>query len=86
MAALQKLLYGNPAAVVLPHLAVAHLLGLPKEHMGVLEHILKEFKRVFPAELPEHVPPDRGLGIVRGIPIKPVTEPIFRKMYRYSPR
>ena len=56
MAALQELLYGNPD---LPDGAVPHLLGLPEEQRGVLEHILKEFKSVFPAELPKHIPPDR---------------------------
>ena len=41
--------------------AVLHLLGLPKEQRGVIEHLLKEFKGVFPAKLPKHVLPDRGL-------------------------
>ena len=83
MAALQELLYGNPD---LPDGAVPHLLGLPEEQRGVLEHILKEFKSVFPAELPKHVPPDRGLGDMHEICIKPGTEPIARKMYCHSPK
>ena len=45
-----------------------------------MEHLLKEFKGVFPAELPKHVPPDRGLGDVHEIPIKPDTKAIARKM------
>ena len=70
----------------LPDGAVPHLLGLPKEQRGVLDHLLKEFKGVFPAELPKYVPPDRGLGDVHEIPVKPGTEPIARKMYRQSPK
>ena len=56
VAALQEFLYGN---LDLPNGAVAHLLGLPKEQRGVLDHLLKEFKGVFPAELPKYLPPDR---------------------------
>ena len=63
-----------------------HLLGLPKEQRGVLDHLLKEFKGVLPAELPKYVPPDRGLGDVQEIPVKPGTEPIARKMYCHSPK
>ena len=81
MVALQELLYANPD---LPDGAVPCLLDFPEEQRGVLEHILKEFKSVFPAELPKHVPPDRGLGYVHDIPIKPGTEPIARKMHRHS--
>ena len=66
--------------------AVPHLLGLPKEQRGVLDHLLKEFKGVFPAELPKYVPPDRGLGDVHEIPVKPGTEPIARKIYCHSPK
>ena len=81
--ALQELLYGNPD---LPDGVVPHLLGLPKEQRGVLDHLLKEFKGVFPAELPKYVPPDRGLGDVHEIPVNPGTEPIARKFYSYSPK
>ena len=77
------MLYGNPD---LPDGAVPHLLGLPGEQRGVLKHILKEFKSVFPAELLKHVPPERGLWDVHEIPIYPVTEPIGRNMYRPSPK
>ena len=80
--ALQELLYGNQD---LPEGAVPHLLGLFKEQRGVMEHLLKEFKVVFPAELPKYAPLDRGLGDVHEIPIKPGTEPIARKMYCHSP-
>ena len=59
--ALQELLYGDPE---LPDGAVPHLLVLLKEQRGVMEHLLKDFKGVFPAELPKYVPPDRGLGDV----------------------
>ena len=83
MAALQELLYGDPA---LPEGAVPHLLGLLKEQRGVLDHLLKEFKGVFPSELLKTVPADRGLGDVHEIPVKPSTEPIARKMYRHSPK
>ena len=79
--ALQKLLYGNPD---LPDGAVLHLLGISEEQRGVLKHILKEFKSVFPAELPKKVTPDRGLGDMHEIPVRPGTEPIARKLYRYS--
>ena len=82
MAALQELFYGNPD---LPDGAAPHLLGLPEEQRGVLEYMLKEFESVFPAELPKHVSPDRGLGDVHGIPVMPGTEPIARNMYRHSP-
>ena len=68
----------------LPDGAVPHLLGLPQERRGVLEHILKEFNSVFIAELPKHVPPDRGLAAVHEIPIMLATEPIARKMYCHS--
>ena len=81
--ALKELLHNN---LDLPNGAVPHLLGLPKEQRGVLEHILNEFKSVFPAELPKHVPIDRELGDVHEIPIKSGTEPIARKMYRHSPK
>ena len=81
MAALQELLYGNPNLL---DGAVPHLLGLPEEQRGVLEHILKELKTVFPADLPKHVPPNRGPGDVHEIPSKPVIEPIARKIYCYS--
>ena len=67
VAALQELLYGNSD---LPDSALPYLQSLPEEQRGVLEHILKEFKSVFPAELPKHVPPDRGLGDVHGNPIQ----------------
>ena len=50
--ALQELLYGDPD---LPDYAVPHLLVLPKEQREVLDHLLKEFKGVFPAELPKSV-------------------------------
>ena len=76
-------MYGDPD---LPDGAVSHLLGLPKEQRGALDHLLKEFKGVFPAELPKYVPPDRGLGDVHEIPVKRVTEPIARKMDRHSPK
>ena len=52
----------------------------------MLDHLLKEFKGVFPAELLKNVPPNRGLGDVHEIPVKPGTEPIARKMYRHSPK
>ena len=81
VAALHELLYGEPD---LPDGATPHLLGLPKEQRGVLDHLLKAFKGVFTAELPKYVPPDRGLGDVHEIPVKPGTEPIARKMYRHS--
>ena len=83
VAALQELLYGDPD---LPDGAVPHLLGLPKKQRGVLDHLLKELKGVFAAELPKYVPPDRGLGDVHEIAVKPGTEPIARKMYRHSPK
>ena len=51
-----------------------------------MKRILKEFKSIFPAELPKHAPPDRGLGDVHEIPIKPGTEHIARIMYRYNPK
>ena len=66
-----SLLYGNSDQ---PDGAVPYLLGLPKEHRGVLDHLLKEFKGVFLAELPKYIPPDRGLGNVHEIPVKPGTE------------
>ena len=78
---LQELFHGKPD---LPDSAVPHLLGLPEEQRGVLEHILKEFKSLFP-ELPKHIPPDRGLGDVHEIPIKPGTESIARNMYCNNP-
>ena len=83
MTALKKLFYGNHD---LPDGAVPHLLGLPEEQRVVLEHILKEFNSVFPAELPKHVPLDRGLGDVHEVPIKPGTEPIVWKMYHHNPK
>ena len=83
VAALQELLYGYPD---LPDYVVPHLLGLPEEQRRVLEHVLKKFKSLFLAELPKHILPDRGLGDVQEIPIKPGTEPITRKMYRQSPK
>ena len=52
----------------------------------MLEHLLKEFKGVFPSELPKYVPPDRGLGDVHEIPVKSGTELIAKKMYRHSPK
>ena len=48
----------------------------------MLDHLLKEFKGVFPAELPKHVTPDRGLGDVHEITVKPGTEYIARKYQR----
>ena len=81
MAALQELLYGKPDLL---DGAVPHLLGLPEEQRGVMEHILKELKSMFQAELPKHVPPDRRLGDVHEMSIKPDTEPIARKMYCHS--
>ena len=83
VAALQELLYGDPD---LPDSAVPHLLGLPKEQRRVLDHLFKEFKDVFPAELPKYIPPDRGLGDVHEIPVKSGTEPIARKMYHHNPK
>ena len=77
----------------MPDGAVPHLLGFPKDQRGVVEHLLKEFKGVFPAELLKHVPPDWdmleqlwGLGDVHEIPIKPGAEPIAKKMYCHSPK
>ena len=52
----------------------------------MLNQLLKESKGVFAAELSKYVPPDRGLGDVHEIPVKPGTEPIARKMYRHSPK
>ena len=83
VAALLELLYGHPDLL---DGAVLHLLGLPQEQRGELDHLLKEFKGVFPAELPKYVPPDRGLGDVHEIPVKPGPEPIARKMYCHSPK
>ena len=54
--ALQEVVYGDPG---LPDGAVPHLLGLPKEQRGVLDHLFKEFKGVFSAELPKLIPPHR---------------------------
>ena len=50
------------------------------------DHLLKEFKGLFPAELPNYVSPDRGLGDLHAIPVNPGTEPISRKMYCHSPK
>ena len=80
---LQELLYGD---LELPDGAVPHLLGLPKEQRGVIEHLLKEFKGAFPPDLSKHVTPDRGLGDVHESPIKSSTEPTARKIYRHSPK
>ena len=74
---------GTPA---LPEGAVPHLLGLPEEQRGVLDHLSKKFKGVFPPDLPKTALPDRGLGDVHEIPVKPCTEPIARKMYHHSPK
>ena len=49
------ILYGD---LDLPDGAVPHILGFTKEQRGVLDHLLKEFKGVFPAELPKHILPD----------------------------
>ena len=83
VAALQELFYGHSD---LPDCAVPHLFGLPKEQRGVLDHLLKTLKGVFPAELSKYVPPDRGLWDVHELPVKPSTEPIARKMYHHSPK
>ena len=72
VAALQELLYSD---LELPDGAVPHLLGLPKEQRGAMEHLLREFKGVLPAELPKYIPPDRGLRDVHEILIRPGTEP-----------
>ena len=83
VAALKELLYGDPD---LPEGAVPHLLGMPEEQRGVLDHLLKEFKGLFPPDLPKTALPDRVLGDVHEIPVKLGTEPIARKMYRHSPK
>ena len=52
----------------------------------MLDHLLKEFKGVFPAELPKYVPPDRVLADEYEIPFKPEIEPIASNMYCHSPK
>ena len=74
-------MYGDPD---LPDGTVPHLLGLPKDQRGAFNHLLKEFKTVFLAELPKYVPADKGLGDVHEIPVKPGTDPIARKMHCHS--
>ena len=48
-----------------------------------LQHVLDEYKDVFPNELPSGLPPDRGLG--HTIPLETGHKPPFRPLYRLSP-
>ena len=79
----QKLLCSDPELL---DGIVPHLLGIPKEQRGVMEHLLKDFKGVFPVELPKYVSGDSRLGDVHKVLIKSSTESIARKMYCYSPK
>ena len=51
---------------------------------AVVKQLVQRFQRVFPAELPAGLPPDRG--VAHPIPIIPGSSPPARPMYRLSPR
>ena len=53
-----------------------------KEPPSVLQKLLEEYA-VFPEDLPDRLPPDRGVG--HTIPLQPGQKPPFRPLYRLSP-
>lgn len=67
VATLQELLYGDSN---LPEGAVPHLLSTSEDERPTMSHIFREFKDVFPSELPRNTPPDRKLGDVHDIPLE----------------
>ena len=54
-----------------------------KEPPSVLQKLLTEYADVFPEDLPNRLPPDRGVG--HTIPLEPGQKPPFRPLYRLSP-
>ena len=52
------------------------LLACDEQYRGELKTLLKEYREVFPTELPKRVPPNRGLGDEMEIRLVPGTEPI----------
>ncbi len=54
-----------------------------KLHQDLLQPLLKNFKQVFPDELPLGLPPERDVG--HTIPLVEGAKPPFRGIYRLSP-
>jgi hypothetical protein len=69
----------------LPHGAAEQLQEADNEVKNELIKILKEYKDVFPADLPKELPPNRGLNDVHHIPLEPGAVPPSKRMYRNSP-
>ena len=60
----------------MPEGCVMQLLAHNKQYRGELKTFLKEYREVFPTELPKRVPLNRGLGDKIEIKLIPGTEPI----------
>ena len=66
----------------LPAGSSKHIKELPTKIQDTLQSILKDYRDVFPAELPKQLPPDQGLGDVHSIPLIPGAVPPSKYMYR----
>ena len=56
------------------------LNSVPKSHRGKLEQIIKEYRDVFPEQLPKGIPPERA--VEHSIKIEPGSKPSYRPPYR----
>ena len=60
----------------MPKGCITQLLACDKQYRGELKTLLKEYREVFPMELPKRVPPNHGLGDKMEIKFVPGTEPV----------
>ena len=62
-----------------------HIKELPTKIQDTLRSILKDYRDVFPAELPKQLPLDQGLGDVHSIPLILGAVPPSKRIYCLSP-
>ena len=60
----------------MPKGCVTQLLACDEQYRGELKTLLKEYREVFPIELPKRALSNRGLGDEMEIKLVPGTEPI----------
>lgn len=65
--------------------AESHIADGPCDR-GLLRALLQKYAHISPAELPEGLPPDRGLGTQHLIRLQEGAQPPSRRCYRLSPR
>lgn len=69
----------------LPNGAVEHILSAPPDMQNDVSDVLKEYRDVFPDELPAMLPPNRGIDDVHYITVQPNTKPLAKAAYKTGP-